>query len=156
MTAQPHPLTAQALDRLDPRDFYTRLDALRDAWVGNPAIRTKPDSPEEHYADYRRQEAAELHEREIDQRLRYIGRLIQQLPPQFYGRANPLFITVKRARVADSVDGLGDIAQLRRIVSEWDHSRPPLVACPECGLEVRGQDNLKSHRQYVHNLEDGS
>jgi hypothetical protein len=148
-------LSAQApLDRLAPRDFYVRVDRLRADWHPDAALLTEPNSPEARYADYQRQDKLDRHERKIAAQLRTLKRLIEQLPPRFYERAISEYRTLERGRISESADWLGALHRLRQIIGQWDSSRPPLVPCPECRLEVRGQSELRRHRLLIHEFEE--
>ena len=148
-------MTAQAAqDRLSPDDFYLRLDRLRADWHSDPSTWTDPGSSEGRYADGRRQDALDIHEREIAAQMRTLRRLLKQLPPRFHDRAMVEYEELKRGRLVEGSDWLGAIARLRRSISEWDHSRPPLVECSECGLIVRGQRNLQTHLLLIHDIEE--
>lgn len=144
-----------ALDRLAPPDFYHRLDRLRAEWHADASTFTEPDSPEGRYADGRRQDALDIHERKIAVQLRTLRRLIEQLPPRFHDRAMVEYEALKHARLVDRADWLGAITRLARIVSEWNNSRPPIIDCPSCGANLRGQQELRAHLLLVHQIEEG-
>ena len=150
-------MTARAAqDRLAAEDFYLRLDRLRSEWHSDPSLWTEPDSSEARYADTRRQDALDVHERRIAANLRNIRWLLEQLPPRFYDAATKQYEELKRGRLSKDADWLGAIVRLREIISQWDRSRPPVIRCDYCGLDVRGQQQLRTHLLLIHNLEESS
>lgn len=96
----------------------------------------------------------EYDEWKMSRMTRDVRRLLEHLPSRFYDRALLEVRTIESARIAEGKDWTGALARLRRIVGEWDRSRPPLLECPECELEVRGRNRLANHRLVVHGLEE--
>lgn len=121
-------MSAQApLDRLAPQDMYRLLDWLRDDW----------------------ETCDEVDNARALTRLR---RHFEHLPTPFWDRARPLLLELATSRLYKGRPWRQTIRSLSELVSEWERSRPPLLACPECELEVRGHRALEAHRYVVHEV----
>jgi hypothetical protein len=112
------------LDRLSAKNFYERLDWLREDW-----------GKDETY---------------IAKRLVTLRRMFEHLPSRYYERALPLLGVLARARIVNGEPWKAALLELRRLVSEWDNQRPALLECEVCGIEVRGHPAMKNHLMLVH------
>lgn len=123
-------MSAQATrDRLAPQDLYRLLDWLRDEW----------DAVDEWYAA---------------KRLQRLRRNFEHLPSRFWDRARPLIEELGRGRLSRDFPYQAKIRALSELVSEWERSRPPLLSCEVCGIEIRGHRSMFLHLATVHYFED--
>lgn len=118
------------LDRLEPADFYHQLDWIRDGWLDS-------DEPD------------------MTRKLQRLRRHLEHLPSRHYEEAMRLCAELGSMRLAHNPPYHAKLLELRGVISEWSRERPPLLACDECGLELRGRRNLQTHRYTVHGIEDG-
>lgn len=118
------------LDRLSPADFYRQLDWIRDEWESTD-------------------------EWAMSRKLSRLRSLYEHLPERHWKQAEQILTTLGLARLVRGSSYANALRQLADIVREWDRARPPLLDCPECGIQIRGHRPLATHRYVVHDVEDG-
>ena len=118
-----------ALDRLTAHDFYRQLDWLRDEW-GDDEVK-------------------------VARKILRLEQTCAQLPAAYYERTHAPIALIKRARIVNGVDWRGALLALGGIVSDWERSRPALIACPDCGATVRAGAGLANHRYIFHDASPG-
>jgi hypothetical protein len=116
--------------RLSPRDFYPRLDAIRDGW-------------------YQGEGSVEA-EHGMTRRLQELRRLLEQLPAAWWREARPLLERLGYLRLVRGQEYEDRIEDLQRLVSAWDSARPPMLECKVCGVALRGHSALANHYVIVH------
>lgn len=112
------------LDRLAPQDIYRQLDWIRDEWACD--------------------------EYEFAHKLARLRRTFEQLPSRYYERTREPLVVLVRARIVNGVPWQAALLELGALVSEWDHSRPPVLDCEVCGVALRGHPALANHYDIVH------
>jgi hypothetical protein len=121
-------MTATApLDRIEPADVYRQIDWLRDEWSTND-------------------------EYQVAQKITRLRRTLEHLPSRYYELSLPLMNDLCGMRLRRDPPYQECLRRLVELVREWDRQRPPLLECPDCGIEIRGHRPLATHRSVVHDV----
>jgi hypothetical protein len=120
----------------DEHDLWRQIDWLREAWTADD-------------------------EYQMTKRLTKLKDALNELPEPHHTTALELHAGLCHARLIQHADHHQLLTRLQRVVTAWNRTRPPLLACDhkyqhpehgviECGITYRSASRLAEHRERVH------